>query len=336
MSNYSARFNKETAQGGHNNTVLSQKVLPKGVHAPFGDAWGYLEGKSMMEAHSHPTDEVYLVFSGKGYCHIGGEKFEGGTDTGHNLKLGSDAFIDGFEEQLIGRKAGEEMDVNVTFPEDYHSEELAGKEAVFAVKVNEVRAEEKPELTDEFAQDISEFDTMEELRADIRLKLTEQANLRAEMDMKNAILEKIYEANDFEVPDVMVEDQLEEMLKEFERRVKEQGLKMEQYFQLTGQVPVEVRGQIKEDAFKRVKMKLIVQNIARQQGFTASEEEVEAELDKMADQYGIEKDKMKETLGEFQIKLLRDDIKNKKAVDYVYANAIEEEPEEEEPKEEGE
>ena len=182
------------------------------------------------ESEAKEGDTVNIDYSGA----IDGEKFEGGTDTGHNLKLGSNAFIDGFEEQLIGRKAGDEVDVKVTFPAEYHAELLAGKEAVFAVKVNEVRAEEKPEINDEFAQDISEFDTLEELRANIKENMTKQGELKAEMETKDAILEKIFEANDIDVPEVMVEDQLEEMLKEFEREVKEKGFKLEQFFELTG------------------------------------------------------------------------------------------------------
>jgi len=271
------------------------------------------------EREAQDGDTVNIDYSGS----IGGEKFEGGTDKGHNLKLGSGAFIEGFEEQIVGRKAGDELDVKVTFPEEYHAEQLAGKEAVFAVKVNEVRSEEKPEINDEFAQDISEFDTLDELKADIKAKMTEQGELRAEMQMKDAILEKIYEANDFEPPEVMVEDQLEEMLKEFEQEIKQKGFKLEQFFQMTGQAPNELREKIKLDAYKRVKMKLIVQNIARLQGFAAGEEEVEEELVKMAEQYGMERDKLRDVLGEFQIKLLMDDIKNKKAVDYIYENAIE-------------
>ena len=272
-----------------------------------------------VERESQEGDTVNIDYSGS----VDDEKFEGGTDTGYNLKLGSNAFIDGFEEQLVGIKAGAEVDVKVKFPDEYHSEALAGKDAVFAVKVNEVRAEEKPELNDEFAQDISDFDTIAELRADIMEKLTEQGILRAEMQTKDAILEKIYEANEVDVPEIMVDDQLEEMLKDFEREIKQQGLKLEQYFQFTGQAPNELRERIKEDAYKRVKMKLIVQNIARLQGFTASDEEVDEELGKMAGEYEMEKDKLREVLGEFQIKLLKEDIKNKKAVDYIYANAIE-------------
>jgi len=263
-------------------------------------------------------DTVNIDYSGT----IDGVKFEGGTDTGHNLMLGSCMFIPGFEEQLVGKKAGDEVDVVVTFPEEYHSEELAGKEAVFAVKVNAVRFNEKPELSDEFAQDISEFDTLEELRANIKENMTKQNELRGEMETKDAILEKIFMANEFEVPAVMVEDQLHEMLKEFEREVKDNGFKMEQFFQMTGQAPKDLREKMELDAYKRVKMRLIVQNIARQQGFTASDEEADEELEKMAAQYDMEKEKLRDVMGEFQLKLLKEDIKNKKAVDYVYENAI--------------
>jgi len=272
-----------------------------------------------VEREAQDGDTVNIDYSGS----MDGVKFDGGTDAGHNLKLGTNSFIEGFEEQLIGKSAEDEVDVIVTFPEDYHAEQLSGKEAVFAVKINEVRTEEKPEINDEFAQDISEFDTIDELRADIKEKMIEQSEMRAEMEMKDAILEKIYDANEFDVPDVMVEDQLEEMLKEFERNVKEKGFNLEQFFQMTGQAPAELREKIKLDAYKRVKMKLIVQNIARMQEYEASDEEIEEELGKMAEQYGMEKDQLREVLGDFQLKLLSEDIKNKKAVDYIYTNAIE-------------
>ena len=297
---------------------ISYTITDEDVEKQLEMAQGYGARFVATDKEAQDGDTVNIDYSGA----IDGVKFEGGTDAGHNLKLGSNAFIDGFEEQLVGKKAGDEADVKVRFPEEYHSEELAGKEAVFAVKVNEVRVEEKPELNDEFAQDISEFDTLDELRANIKEKMIEQGEQRAEMETKDAILEIIYDANEFDVPDVMVEDQLEEMLKDFEREIAQQGLKLEQYFQLSGQAPNEIREQMKQDAYKRVKMKLIIQNIARQQEFTASEEETEEELGKMAEQYGMEAEKLREVLGEFQLKLLKEDIKNKKAVDYIYANAI--------------
>ena len=276
-------------------------------------------------------DMANIDYSGS----VDGVKFEGGTDQGYNLTIGSGAFIEGFEEQLIGKKAGEETDVTVTFPEEYHSEELAGKEAVFHVKINEVKVEERPELTDEFAQDISEFDTMDELRADIKQSLEQQAEQRAEGEMKDAILGKIFEANDVEVPAVMVDDMLEDMLKEFEHNVQSQGIKLQQFFEMTGQAPAELRERMRQDAYRRVKMRLLVSGIARQEGFDATDEEVEEELAKMAEVYGMEPDKLREALGDFQIKLLRDDIKSKKAVDYIYENAVASEPEDKAAPEDG-
>jgi trigger factor len=276
------------------------------------------------ESEAKDGDTIIIDYAGS----VDGEEFQGGSGKDHSLKLGSKSFIEGFEEQLVGKKAGDETDVKVTFPDEYHAEELAGKEAVFKVKVNEVKIEERPEINDEFAQDISEFDTLEELRADYLAKLTEQGEKRAEMQMKDQILQHIYDSNDIEIPDVMIDDQLEEMLKEFEQEMKQQGFGLEQYFQITGQSPDDLREKMRDDAYKRVKMKLLVQNIARLQEFTASDEEVENDLTKMAEQYGMEKEKLREVLGEFQIKLLREDIKNKKAIDYIYENAIVEEADE--------
>jgi trigger factor len=281
-----------------------------------------------VEREAQKDDTVNIDFSGS----IDGEVFEGGTEAGHNLKLGSGSFIEGFEEQLIGKKVGEDVNVEVKFPEEYHAEQLAGKDAVFAVKINEIREEEVPELNDEFAQDISEFNTLDELRADIKAKLIEQGEARAEMQMKDAVLEKVYDNNDIEVPPTMVEGQLGDMLKEFEQQIQQQGFNLEEYFKISGQDPGELRERIRTDAYKRVKMKLLIQNIARLQGFTASDEEVDTDLEMMAQQYGMEKEKIREVLGEFQLKMLKEDIKNKKAVDYIYENAIVEESKDEEEK----
>lgn len=274
----------------------------------------------LVEADKEAEDGDTVNIDYAGF--VGDEQFEGGTDNGHNLKLGSNSFIDGFEEQLIGKKAGDLVDVNVTFPEEYHSEALSGKDAIFKVKINAVRVEEKPELNDEFAQEISEFDTMDELREDIRVRLDENNKMRSEMEMKDGILQKIFDVNDVDVPEVMVESQLEEMLKEFERELKNQGIKIQQYFEITNQNPSDVREQIKGDAYNRVKMRLLVNAIAREEKFEVSDEELQLELDKMAEAYNMEKDKIRDVMGEFQVKLLKDDIKNKKAVDYIYENAI--------------
>ncbi|GHU67322.1 trigger factor [Clostridia bacterium] len=271
-----------------------------------------------VDREAQDGDTVEIDYRGS----VDGVEFEGGTAEGQSLEIGSGKLIPGFEEQLVGKKAGEETTVRVTFPEDYSAEELAGKEAEFAVKIHTVKTEEKPELNDEFAQDVSEFDTLDEFKADIRSKLTEQAEKRAEYEVKDAILEQIYEANEFDIPEVMVEDAIDAQLKEFEQGILKQGVNLETYFKITKQDPSELRDHIKEDAYKRVKMKLLIQNIARLQGFTASDEELDAEIERMAEQYGMEPEKLREVLGDYQISMLKEDIMNRKAVDYIYENAI--------------
>ncbi|MDR1496492.1 MAG: trigger factor [Clostridiales Family XIII bacterium] len=254
-----------------------------------------------------------------------GIPFDGGAAEGQSLKLGSGSFIPGFEDQLIGAKAGDEREVRVTFPEEYHADELAGQEAVFAVKINGVKAEELPELDDEFASDISEFDTLDEFKADIRAKLEEQNERRAEAEKKNAALEAVYEANDIEIPEVMVESEKDSMIQEFESRLRQQGMDMEQYMKYTGEDVKDFREKQTGDAEKRVKMRLIISAIAKDQGFEAAEHEVDAELEKMAGMYGMGADNLREVLGVDQLDTLRDDIRNRKAVDYIYESAVVEE-----------
>jgi trigger factor len=263
-------------------------------------------------------DTVNIDYSGS----VDGEKFEGGTDEGFNLKIGSKSFIEGFEEQLVGKKKGDEVSVEVTFPAEYHAEALAGKPAVFEVKVNEVKVEEKPELNDEFAQDISEFNTLEEYRADVEKKLIEYNENRVEMELRDQILEQIYEANDVDVPDAMVDDQINDMIGQYEQELQQQGMGIQQYLQYVGQTIDDFKENLKDDAYKTVKTRLLISSIARIEGFEATEEDVDAELEKIAEAYSIEKDKIAEIIGEYQVKLLKQDIKNRKAVDYVYETAV--------------
>lgn len=253
---------------------------------------------------------------------VGDEQFEGGTAQDQPLKLGSGQFIPGFEEQVIGAKKGDDVEVKVTFPEDYQSENLAGKEAIFKVKVNSVTEEEKPEINDEFAQDVSEFDTLDEYKEDLNKKLEETMANKAEMEKKNAVLEKVYEANEIEIPDVMVEATMDDMMNEFGQSLQQQGMNPEQYFQYLGKDPKEFRDELKDDAYKRVKMRLIVKAVADEEGFESSEEEVENELKQMAGQYQMEADKLKELLGPEQMDMINADIKNRKAVDYMFETAI--------------
>ncbi|MDR1953910.1 MAG: trigger factor [Clostridiales Family XIII bacterium] len=253
---------------------------------------------------------------------LGETQFDGGTAKGQNLKLGSETFIPGFEQQLIGVKQGDKTDVKVTFPENYPAEELRGKEAVFHVTVNGVKREEKPEINDEFAQDISEFESLDELKTDIEKRLKEAAVERAETEKKNAVLEAVYEANEVDVPDIMIEDQIDAMMDEFAHSLQQQGIDVQQYFKYLNQDPATFRETLRPDALRRVKMKLIIKAVVAAEGFDAGDEEVERELAQMAEQYKLEPDKLKELLGESQLSLVKEDIRNRKAVDYMFETAV--------------
>ena len=253
---------------------------------------------------------------------VGDQQFEGGTAERQPLKLGSGTFIPGFEEQLIGVSTGEDKDVKVTFPEDYHAEDLAGKEAVFKCKVHEVKEEEVPEINDEFVKDVSEFDTLDEYKADIRKELEKSKASRAENAMKNKVIEKVFEANDIDVPDVMVESEIDNMISEFEQQLRSQGLDLNTYMQYLGKDPKEMRDELKDEAFKKTKTRMIVSAVAEQEDFQVTEEEVNAELERMAKQYGLEVDKLREIIGEANLSMIEGDIKVRKAVDMMYDSAV--------------
>lgn len=251
-----------------------------------------------------------------------GEKFDGGSAERQPLKLGSGTFIPGFEEQLIGVSTGDKKDVTVTFPEEYHSEALAGKEAVFKCTVHEIKEEELPEINDDFVKDISEFDTLDELKADIRENLLKAAEASAENQMKNSVIEKVYEANDIDVPDVMVESEIDNMMSEFDQQLRAQGMDIQSYFKYLGKEPAEFRNELKEDAYKRTKTRMIVTAVADQEKFEASDEDVDAQIANMAKQYGLEADKVKEMMGPQGLEMIKGDVKVKKAVDFMYDRAV--------------
>ncbi len=253
---------------------------------------------------------------------VGDQQFEGGTAERQPLKLGSGTFIPGFEEQLIGVSTGEDKDVKVTFPEDYHAEDLAGKEAVFKCKVHEGKEEEVPEINDEFVKDVSEFDTLDEYKADIRKELEKSKASRAENAMKNKVIEKVFEANDIDVPDVMVESEIDNMISEFDQQLRSQGLDLNTYMQYLGKDPKEMRDELKDEAFKKTKTRMIVSAVAEQEDFQVTEEEVNAELERMAKQYGLEVDKLREIIGEANLSMIEGDIKVRKAVDMMYDSAV--------------
>lgn len=250
------------------------------------------------------------------------KQFDGGTAERQPLKLGSGTFIPGFEEQLIGTKSGDEKDVKVTFPEQYHSEELAGKDAVFKCKVHEVKEEELPELNDDFAKDVSECDTLEELRKETEENLKKAAVARAESQMKNSILEKVYNANDIDIPNVMVEDQITSEMNEFDQQLRMQGMNLEQYFEYLGRKPEEFREELRDEAYKKVKTRMLVSAVADAENIQASEEDINKQLELMAIQYKLDADKIREMLGVQNIGYLEKDVRIQKALDFMYDQAV--------------
>jgi len=272
----------------------------------------------LVDRPAQNGDTVLIDYAG----FVGDEQFEGGTAERQPLALGSNTFIPGFEEQLVGAVAGEERDVKVTFPEEYHSADLAGKEAVFKCKVHEIKEMEKPELNDEFAKDVSEFDTLEELKKDSREKLEKSAASKAEYETKNAVLEKVYNANEIEIPDVMVEDQIDDMMQEFDQQLRYQGMDLQKYFEYLQKDPKDFREELRADAYKKVKTRLLVEAVADAEKLDATDEEVDAELQSMADQYKMELGKLKEAMKAENYALVAQDVKMRKAVDFMFENAI--------------
>ena len=263
-------------------------------------------------------DTVLIDYAG----FIGDDQFEGGTAERYPLKIGSGAFIPGFEEQLIGANKDDDVEVKVTFPEEYHSEELAGKEAVFKCKVHEIKEKEVPEIDDDFVKDVSEFDTLDELKASKKEELQKAAEARAEDQMKNSCIEKIFEANDIEVPDVMVEEEIDSSLQQFDQQLRVQGMDLATYVQYMGEDMAKFRESIREDAFKKTKTRMLIGKIVDQEEFEVSDEEIHEYLEDMAKQYSMEVDKLVEAIGPQNVATLGGDIKMRKAVDFIYENAI--------------
>src|SRR5665648_656960 len=263
-------------------------------------------------------DMVLLDYMG----FVGEHQFEGGTAERYSLKIGSNSFIPGFEEQLIDAAVGEERDVKVTFPEEYHSEDLAGKEAIFKCKVHEVKEEELPELNDEFAKDVSEHDTLEELKAETKLNLEKSAEARALNKMKNDVIEKVFNANEVEIPKIMIEEEIDAMMNEFKQQLSQQGLNLEQYFEYLQKDAASFREDLREEATKKVKTGMLVLAVAKTETIEVTKEETDKELELMAIQYKLDVDKIREMLGAENFLFLEKDIKIRKAIDFMYENAV--------------
>lgn len=254
---------------------------------------------------------------------VDGVAFEGGKGTGYPLTIGSGAFIPGFEEALIGAEIGKETDVNVTFPEDYQAQELAGKAAVFKCTVKEIKEKELPELDDEFAAEVSEYETLAEYRENTGEKIAERKAEAAKSAKEEAVIDAIIEDAKMEIPDAMLETQQRQMVEDFAQRLQSQGLSMEQYMQFTGATPQMLLDQVKPQALKRIQSRLVLEAVAAAEKMEASEEDFEAEVAKMAEGYRMEADKVKEILGESGKKQVMEDICVNKAVEFVVENAKE-------------
>jgi len=244
--------------------------------------------------------------------------FEGGKGEGFDLLLGSGQFIPGFEEQIVGHEIGEEFDVNVTFPEEYHATDLAGKAAVFKTKLNSLKAKELPELDDEFAKDVSEFDTLDELKADIRKAMEERASQQAELEVENTLVDAVVASMEAIIPEEMTENRIDELVRDFEGRMAQQGLQLATYLQYTGMEMESFRKTFREQAEQQVKIRLALEKVAEMENLTASDEEVEAELAKIAEAYKMKLEQVKSFIPAVEI---RKDLVINKAIDFVKENA---------------
>ncbi|CEP82040.1 trigger factor [Paraclostridium sordellii] len=262
-------------------------------------------------------DNTVIDFEG----FVDGVAFEGGKGEDYSLVIGSNTFIPGFEEQLVGKNKGEEVEVNVEFPAEYHAENLAGKPATFKVTVKNVQKKELPELNDEFAADTTEFNTLEELKKDLKAKVEEEAKNRADAEMKNSLVEKVSEGTELEVPEAMVETQIDNMLMELNYQLQYQGLQLEQLLQMTGRTIEELRNEKREEATKLVKSSLILEAIAKAENVEVSEEEVDAEVEKMAKMYNMESDKIKSMMKATDLEDIKGQLKIRKTIDLLVDSA---------------
>lgn len=265
-------------------------------------------------------DEVVLDFEG----FVDGVAFEGGKGENYPLTIGSGSFIPGFEEQLIGAEAEKEVEVNVTFPEEYHSEDLAGKAAVFKCTVHEIKAKELPELDDEFAAEVSEFDTLDAYKADIKAKIKEQKIADGNRKKEDQAVEKAVANATMEIPEAMIDTQVNQMAQDFAQRIQQQGLSMERYFQFTGMTAESMMEELRPQAVKRIETRLVLEAIAKAENIEITDERIDEELAKMAEAYKMEVEKLKEFMGENEKEQMKMDLAVQEAVTFLADNAVEE------------
>lgn len=271
-----------------------------------------VEGKAAKKGNI-----VTIDFDGS----VDGVPFDGGKGEGYELELGSNTFIPGFEDQLIGKKAGADVDVTVTFPEEYHAPDLAGKEALFKVKIHDIKARELPDIDDDFASEVSEFDTLEEYKKDIRAKLEEKAAQKVKTETENAAIEKVVEGCKVDIPEAMINEQIDRMSQDFAQRLQYQGLDFKTYLQYTGSTPEAFRENMKPQAEKQLKTTLVLEAIAKAEKIDITDEEVNDKISEMAKQYNMEADKLKELMQEADIKGVRDELAMNRVIDMIVNKA---------------
>ena len=264
-------------------------------------------------------DTVIIDFDG----YVDGKQFEGGYAEDYTLVLGSHSFIDNFEDQLVGKNLGEDVEVNVTFPEEYHVDELKGKPALFKVKIKEIQKKELPELDDDFAQDVSDFDTLDEYKADVEKKILENKENQIKREQEDQIIEKIIENAQMEIPQQMITAQTRQMTQEFAQRLQSQGLSLEQYMQFTGLTPQKMMEDLEPQALKRIQSRMVLEAVVVAENIEASDEEIDKELENMASMYQMEIDKLKELIGDDEKKQIGMDLAVQKAVEFVVKEAVE-------------
>ena len=262
-------------------------------------------------------DQTVIDFEG----YVDGETFDGGSAEDFQLTIGSHAFIDTFEEQLIGKNLGEECEVNVTFPTEYHAKELAGKPAMFKVTVKEIKVKELPELDDEFASEVSEFETLDEYKEDIKAKLSERKQKAAASENENRVVDKVVENASMEIPDRMLDGQIDNMVQEMARNMESQGLSMDLYLKYTGMTSEQIREQMRPQAEKRIKTRLTLEAVVKAENIQVSDERLDEEIKKLADNYKMEADKLKEYMTDRDKDQMKEDIAVQEAVDFLVAEA---------------
>lgn len=268
---------------------------------------------------SRNGDTVTIDFEG----FVDGVAFDGGAGKDYPLTLGSNSFIPGFEDQLVGKNTGEEVEVNVTFPEDYNAEELKGKAAVFKCTIHKIEAKELPELDDEFAQDVSEFDTLEEYKADIKANLEKKKETEAKRAKEDAVVEKAIENAAMDIPEAMINTQVNQMVDDFARRIQSQGLTMEQYMQFTGSTIEAIQDQMKPQAVKRIQSRLVLEKVAEVENLEVSEEKLNDEIKNLAEMYKMEVEKFQDLIGDYEKEQMKKDLAVQEAVSFLAENAVE-------------